>query len=95
MNAHVQPSAFTYYTPQQRAMQTLAAVESKHGITAETVAEFHHLLGNIFLQAAHCAAIGNEFLEGNGTDELAAKMLLELGNIKSNLIFIGSVINKK
>ena len=94
MNAHVKPSAFNYYTPQERAKQALAAVERKCGITAEAVAQFHHLLGNIFLQAAHCAAIGNEFLEGNGTDELAQKMLLELGNIKSNLVFIGSVINK-
>jgi hypothetical protein len=94
MNAHVNPSAFTYYTPQQRAQQALAAVQSVHGITAESVGEFHHLLGNIFLQASLCAAIGNEFLEGRGDDTLAEKMLQELGNIKSNLMFIGSVINK-
>jgi hypothetical protein len=83
---------------QRLAIQTMQAVENQErakGVTAETVAEFHHLLGNIFLQAAHCAAIGNEFLEGNGSDELAEKMLIELGNIKSNLIFIGSVINGK
>jgi hypothetical protein len=84
---------------QQRiAIQTMQAVENMDrakGVTAETVAEFHHLLGNIFLQAALCAQIGNEFLEGAGTDELAEKMLLELGNIKSNLVFIGSIINGK
>ena len=81
---------------QRLAIQTMQAVEDRErarGVTAETVAEFHHLLGNIFLQAAHCAAMGNEFLDGNGSDELAEKMLLELGNIKSNLVFIGSVIN--
>lgn len=83
---------------QRLAIQTMQKVEAQdraRGVTAETVAEFHHLLGNIFLQAAHCAQIGNEFLDGNGSDELAEKMLLELGNIKSNLIFIGAVINGK
>lgn len=94
MNAQVSPTAFNYYTPQQRAAQALAAVQSVHGIKAETVAEFHHLFGNIFLQASLCASIGNEFLEGRGSDDLAEKMLIELGNIKSNLIFIGAVINK-
>lgn len=83
---------------QRLALRTLEQVEAEErakGVTAETVAEFHHLLGNIFLQAAHCAAIGNEFLEGNGSDELAERMMIELGNIKSSLIFIGAVINGK
>ncbi len=83
---------------QRLAIQTMQKVEAQdraRGVTAETVAEFHHLLGNIFLQAALCAQIGNEFLEGNGSEELAEKMLIELGNIKSNLIFIGAVINGK
>lgn len=94
MNAQDLPTAFNYYTPHQRAQQALAAVQSVHGITAEAVAEFHHLFGNIFLQASLCASIGNEFLEGRGNDGLAQKMLMELGNIKSNLVLIGSVINK-
>lgn len=83
---------------QRLAIKTMQAVENQErakGVNAETVAEFHHLLGNIFLQAALCAQIGNEFLEGAGSDELAEKMLIELGNIKSNLIFIGSIINGK
>lgn len=83
---------------QRLAIQTMQAIETQDrakGVTAETVAEFHHLLGNIFLQASLCAAIGNEFLEGNGSDQLAEKMLIELGNIKSNLVFIGSIINGK
>lgn len=99
MNAHVKPSAFNYYTPQERALQALAAVEKKGGITAETVAQFHHLLGNIVLLAAHCCQLGNEIVEGVDAcgdpvdvDGCAQKMLAELGDIKSNLIFIGSVI---
>lgn len=83
---------------QRLAIQAIQAIETQDrakGVTAETVAEFHHLLGNIFLQAALCAQIGNEFLEGAGSDELAEKMLIELGKIKSNLVFIGSVINGK
>lgn len=96
MNAYVKPEAFSYHTPQQRAAQIMAAVNGAPPVlTAEKVAEFHQLLGNIFLVASECAAIGNEFLEGNGSEELTERMLLGLGNIKSNLIFIGAVINGK
>lgn len=95
MNAHVKHSAFNYYTPQQRAAQVLDALRDGPEITREKVVEFHHCLSQIFLRASHCAAICNEILEGCGNDELSQKMLIELGNIKSNLIFIGAVVNGK
>ena len=91
MNAHVPLG-------QRLALQTLEKVEAEaraKGVTPETVAEFHHLLGTIFLAAAECAAVGNEILEVGGSDELAERMMIGLGNIKSNLIFIGAVINGK
>lgn len=96
MNAHVNPTAFTYYTPQERAQQALNAAlkaERVKGISEETAIDIFFLLTQIYLQAAEGTQMAQEFIEGRGNDELRSLLIEKFGFIKSNLIYIGSVID--
>lgn len=84
-------------TLQQRlaiqTMQTLEAEDRAKGVTAETCMDIFFLLTQIYLQAGDGAAIAAEFIEGRGNDDLRQELIAKLGHVKSNLIYIGSVIN--
>lgn len=83
---------------QRLALRTLEQVEAESrckGVTGETAADLFILLTQIYLHAGDGAAIAQEFFEGRGDDDLRQELIAKLGFIKSNLIYIGAVIDGK
>jgi hypothetical protein len=78
-----------------KTMQAIDAQDRAKGVTEETCMDIFFLLTQIYLQAADGAEIAAEFIEGNGDEKLRVALIEKLGFIKSNLVFIGSVINGK
>lgn len=78
-----------------RTMEQLEAEARCKGVTGETATDLFILLTQIYMHAGDGAAIAQEFIEGRGDDELRQELIAKLGFIKSNLIFIGAVIDGK